>query len=161
MDIKFYFPRWGSEHITWADFSRRIVKNGFSGVEVYPLQSMHEKEDLLQAVGDYGLDLVLLQAEMIEGQNFARYKDALTRNLNVLASYQTANVKPRFINSQTGKDYYTVEQMAECFAICDAFTKDTGIKVIQETHRNKWSFAAHITKNYLLKFPEIRLALDL
>ncbi|MCC8425827.1 sugar phosphate isomerase/epimerase [Mucilaginibacter sp. UR6-11] len=161
MEIKFYFPRWGSEHIGWEDFAKRIVKDGFSGVEVYPLQTLNEKSDLLKAVSDYGLDLVLLQAEMIEGQNFERYKDAFIRNLDVLASYQTSSVKPRFINSQTGKDYYTMEQMVECFAVCDTFTRDTGIKVIQETHRNKWSFAAHITKNYLIKYPDIRLALDL
>jgi sugar phosphate isomerase/epimerase len=161
MEIKFYFPRWGSEHICWADFTSRIVTEGFSGVEVYPLQSPYEKVDLLQTIGDQGLDLVLLQAEMIEGQNFERYKDALKRNLDTLASYQTANVKPRFINSQTGKDYYTVDQMVECFEICEYFSKDTGIKVIHETHRNKWSFAAHVTKSYLLKYPDIRLALDL
>lgn len=161
MEIKFYAPRWGLEQLTWTDFVKRLLKDNFHGVEVFPLQALHEKAELLHTIEDNGLDLVLLHSELTEGKNFEAYKKALTRNLYTLADYQTRHLKPKFINSQTGREYYTVDQMGECFAICDRIGKETGIKIIHETHRNKWSYAAHVVYRYLQEFPLLRLTLDI
>lgn len=161
MNIKFYAPRWGSEQVKWHDFAKRVALAGYSGVEVYPLQSPDEKTELLQVVEDNGLDLALIHSEMREGKDFNRYKEALTKNLYTLAGYQTNHVKPQFINSHTGREYYTSDQMAECFAICVHISRETGIKIIHETHRNKWAYAAHVVKKYLEEFPHVRLALDI
>lgn len=161
MDIKFYAPRWGSESIPWYDFVKTVAGNGYRGVEVYPLQSLHEKDVLLQTIGDSGLELALIHAEMEEGKDFVRYKEALKRNLYTLAEFRTNGLKPKFINSQTGREYYTKSQMAECFGICEEISREIGIPVIHETHRNKWSFAAHVVKEYLKEFPTLQLALDL
>lgn len=161
MDIKFYAPRWGSEQLSWKNFVDRLVKDGYQGLEVFPLQTLHEKAALLDAVEDRGIDLVLLHAELSAGRDFEAYKQALTNNLYTLATYQTRSLKPKFINSQTGREYYTEDQMAECFAICDRISLETGIKIIHETHRNKWSYAAHVVQHYLQRFPSIRLALDI
>jgi sugar phosphate isomerase/epimerase len=161
LNIKFYAPRWGSEHIGWHDFAKKVSDAGYVGIEAFPLQALHEKDDMLQAMTDNGLELILLHSELHVGSDFEKYKQALIRNLDILAGYQTNELKPQFINSQTGKDYYTKAQMAECFAICDEFSRKTGVKLIHETHRNKWSFAAHVVKGYLKEFPGIRLGLDL
>ncbi|MES2277485.1 MAG: TIM barrel protein [Bacteroidota bacterium] len=161
MDIKFYAPRWGSENIPWPEFAAKAVADGYDGVEVFPLQSLHEQDALLHALEDNNLELALLHSEQTEGKDFGRYKAALKKNLDILATYQTAKLKPQFINSHTGREYYTREQMAECFIICDNFSQKTGIKVIHETHRNKWAYAAHVVKGYLQDFKDVRLALDL
>lgn len=161
MEIKFYAPRWGSEHLSWNDFAAKAVADGYVGVEVFPLQTLHEKDEMMAALSEHQLELALLHSEQTEGRDFERYKAALQSNLQVLATYQTNTVKPQFINSHTGREYYTKSQMAECFALCDKFTTQTGIKVIHETHRNKWAFAAHVVKDYLLEFTDVRLAMDL
>lgn len=161
MEIKFYAPRWGAEQLSWPGFAHKVAAAGYDGVEVFPLQTPDEKEAMLQALEEHKLSLILLHSELQEGKDFERYKQALKNNLYTLAGYQTDKIKPRFINSHTGKDYYTMAQMAECFAICDAVSKEIGIKVIHETHRNKWSFAAHAAKPYLEKYPDLKLALDL
>ena len=161
MRVKFYYPRWGSEDIPWNIFLQKIKGEEFDGVEVYPLQTPWERPDLLRLLEETGMEFSLLHAEMTEGKDFNRYKTALERNLYELAGYQTNSIKPEFITSQTGREYYSKEQMAECFAICDRISKDISIPIIQETHRNKWSYAAHIVKDYLIEFPELKLALDL
>lgn len=161
MEIKFYAPRWGSEHLSWKDFVNQLVKDDYQGLEVFPLQTLPEKAALLHAVEDNGLDMVLLQAELTAGRDFKAYTEALTRNLYTLAEFQTSHLKPKFINSQTGREYYTEDQMAECFAICDRISQETGIKIIHETHRNKWSYAAHVVYRYLQRFPNLRLTLDI
>jgi hypothetical protein len=107
------------------------------------------------------MELILLHSEPVEGKDFERYKYAMIKNMHTLAGYQTEGLKPQFINSHTGKDYYSKPQMADLFAVCDSISKEIGIKIIHETHRNKWSFAAHVTKDYLESYPKVRLALDL
>lgn len=158
--IKFYAPRWGSEHIHWKDFLKNVVAQDFDGVEVFPLQTLHEKSEMLARLADEGLEFSLLHTEMKEGKIFKKYLAALEANLYQLVNYQTGSIKPAFITSQTGREYYTKDQMAECFAICDRISEETGIPIIQETHRNKWSYAAHVVKEYLRIFPSLQLALD-
>jgi len=131
---------------------------GYDGVEVYPLQVPHEKYEMLEQLRLHDLEFSLLHTEMKEGKDVKKYYAALERNLYELATYQTSDMKPQFITSQTGREYYTMEQMAECFSICDRMSTETGI--IHETHRNKWSYAAHVVKAYLQKFPSVQLALD-
>lgn len=161
MEVKFYYPRWGSESVAWGVFAQKVKDNGFNGIEVYPLQAPQDKHEMLLQLAEKGLDLVLLHVEPVEGKDFTKYLQALERNLYALADYQTSAIKPKFITSQTGREYYTKPQMAACFALCDRISAETGIKIIQETHRNKWSFAAHVVHDYLLDFPNLQLALDL
>jgi sugar phosphate isomerase/epimerase len=159
--IKFYCPRWGAENIPWPLFGKQVKAAGFDGIEVYPLQTPVEKPGMLALLEDKGLEFSLLHTEMKEGKNVERYKQALERNLYELVNYQTSRIKPQFITSQTGREYYTQDQMADCFAICDRISRESGIPIIQETHRNKWSYAAHVVKDYLHKFPSLKLALDI
>lgn len=161
MEIKFYAPRWGFEDVNWSDFAKKVAQNGYCGVEVFPLQTLGEKTDLLQALEDNGLELALIHSEMTERRDFKAYKYALIKNLYTLGDFQTDGLKLQFINSHTGREYYTKDQMAECFAICDNISRETGIKIIHETHRNKWAYAAHVTYDYLKDFKSLRLALDL
>src|SRR5690606_31901385 len=119
MQIDFYYPRWGSEHIGWPLFATQVAQAGFVGVEVFPLGDKPNNTDMIDALNDAGLSYILLHAELQEGKDFNRYKDALERNLYALLEYQHHDAKPQFIVSQTGREYYTPAQMAECFAICD------------------------------------------
>jgi len=160
LKINFYCPRWGSEDIPWNRFCEEVKTAGFDGVEVYPLKTPNEKPEMLRQLAANGLEFSLLHAEMKEGKGFEKYKLALERNLYELVSYQNDKIKPQFITTQTGREYYSQEQMTECFEICDRISEQSGIKIIQETHRNKWSYAAHIVKDYLEKFPSLELALD-
>ena len=161
MNIDFFCPRWGSENISWPRFARRIKNDGFAGVEVFPLGDMAKNEDMVAVLIDLDLSYILLHAELEEGADFKRYIDALERNLYTLLSYQQVSARPQYIVSQTGREYYSKEQMKVCFELCDRISQESSIPIIQETHRNKWSYAAHVVKDYLEAFPSLELALDL
>lgn len=161
MQIDFYCPRWGFGDISWPVFAQQVKNDGFAGVEVFPLGDKLKNTDMLQSLRDQGLSYILLHAELKEGKDFNRYVHALESNLYELLEYQTATGKPQFIVSQTGREYYSHEQMEVCFAICDRISRESSIRIIHETHRNKWSFAAHIVRDYLIAFPSLELALDL
>lgn len=40
MSIEFLCPRWGAEHVDWRTFAQRVKGDGFTGVEVFPLDDM-------------------------------------------------------------------------------------------------------------------------
>ena len=69
--------------------------------------------------------------------------------------------KPLFINTQTGKDFFSYEQNTGLIQIADEVSQKSGVKIIHETHRGKFTFAAHITAQFLQNIPELRLGLDL
>jgi hypothetical protein len=75
--------------------------------------------------------------------------------------YSLVSLKPLFINSQTGKDYYTMEQNVSLIELANDITKETGVEILHETHRGKWSFAAHITHLYLQTAPQLKITLDI
>jgi hypothetical protein len=75
--------------------------------------------------------------------------------------YSLVSLKPLFINSQTGKDYYTMEQNVSLIKLANDITKETGVEILHETHRGKWSFAAHITHLYLQTAPQLKITLDI
>ncbi len=162
MKIDFFCPRWGAEGTDWVKFAQKVKSENFDGIEVFPLENIPQNINMVDILQDNELDYILLHSELKEdGSNFGRYMDALERNLYTLISYQKGGMKPRYIVSQTGREYFSMDQMGQCFALCDRIAKESEIQILQETHRNKWSYAAHIVKEYLIKFPALRLALDL
>ena len=162
MKLKFFAPRWGSEQMSWPGLAKKAVESGYNGIDVFPLLTLHEKAEMLSVLDSEGLELALVHSELAHnGADFNRYKETLRRNLYTLAEFRTNSLKPRFISSQTGREYYTRDQMAECFAICDEISREIGIEIYHETHRNKWSYAAHVVKDYLKEFPELKITLDI
>ena len=70
-------------------------------------------------------------------------------------------INPVFINSQTGKDYYTFDQNHSLIELANDISKNSKVKIIHETHRSKFSFAAHITHRYLEQIPSLAICLDI
>jgi sugar phosphate isomerase/epimerase len=161
-EIKFYCSRWGYEAMPWKEFIEKVKQHSFQGVEIIALRYPEQKKDMLDELESSGLEYSLIHTEKKEGSDFNRYLVTLESNLYEIATgYRTLSSAPRFIISQTGREYYTSEQVGECFAVCDKVSRATGVRIIQETHRYRWSFAAHIVKEYLLKYPNLQLALDI
>ena len=160
--VKFYCPRWGAEDLSWINFLNKVMAAGYDGVEVYPLMTPGEKPPMLAALEQTGLDYCLLHTVQNEGRDFEKYCNALRVNLRELLTYQTALIKPKFITSQTGREYFTKDQMEICFDICDEISVESGVAIYHETHRNKWSYAAHIVESYLKeeRFDRVKLVLD-
>lgn len=160
--IRFYCSRWGHESVPWKDFVRMVAGQGFDGIEIIALRYPEQKQEMLGELAASGLSYNLIHTEKKEGSDFKRYLATLEKNLfEIATTYQTKNSRPGFIISQTGREYYTKVQVGACFEICERVSQETGVKIIQETHRFRWSYAAHIVREYLEKYPDLQLALDI
>jgi sugar phosphate isomerase/epimerase len=157
MDIQFFCPRWGSENLSWDDFLKKAKTERYAGVE-YAIAKEVSREELDQVwekAEQYGL-LIIAQHYDTADADFNRHYDTYSEWFEKLRPFNMAR-----INSQTGKDFFSFEQNKSLTDVAEDFSINTAIPVSHETHRNKFSFAAHITKEYLIRIQALRLTLDI
>lgn len=154
MKLQFFCPRWGSESLSWDAFCSKVKEAGFDGVEAGVPFDEHEKDAMQTALQQHQLQFIGQYWQSFE-QDYTAHKDAYLFHLHHLAK-----LNPVQIDAQTGKDYFSFEQNKELFDAATSFTKETGITVAHETHRNKALFAAHVTKQYLEQIPSISITAD-
>ena len=154
MKILFFCPRWGSTDIPFREFLRKVKHAGYDGVEFSLPADENERGDMVTAMRQEDL-LYIGQHWETTTVNFENHKMEYLNRLRNLAAG-----KPLFIDSQTGKDFFTFEQNLELIRSAAGFTGETGIPVLHETHRGKFSFAAHITRPFLESEPGLRICAD-
>lgn len=157
MNLRFFCPRWGAATTDWNTFMQQVKDAGYDGVEAGIANNTPKKEmDLIwDLAARHDLDIIPQHYEGYTG-GFSAYYDAFAAWLEKLKPYPAKK-----INSQTGKDHYGFEGNSTLIGLADRFTEHTGIPVFHETHRNKFSFAAHITHTYLQQIPHLKLTLDI
>ncbi len=155
MEIKFFCPLWGSDTIDFREFIEKVKAAGYDGVEMSLPSDQKQKAEISGLLQEFNLQLIAQHWETAT-ENFPKHRIEYRKRLENLA---TAN--PLFINTQTGKDYFSFDQNAKLIEIADAVSQKYGIKIIHETHRGKFSFAAHVTADFLRKIEKLRLTLDI
>jgi sugar phosphate isomerase/epimerase len=154
MNIQFFCPMWGLAHLNIGDMFLRIKNAGYDGIEFgFPLNS-NLKDGFLKHTKKLSLEIIGQQFDA-SGNTFNEYKQSLEKNLYYLATF-----KPLFINSQTGKDFYSFEQNSELINLAQKIEFETGIPIIHETHRGKFPFCINTTVDYINAFPDIRFTAD-
>ncbi|MCP4399261.1 MAG: sugar phosphate isomerase/epimerase [bacterium] len=154
MKVLFFCPLWGSDRWEFHDFLRKVTQAGYDGVEMGLPLDKGEKQGILDAIRQYDLRYIAQHYET-STPDFAAHKAEYAQRLRHLAE-----ANPLFINSQTGRDYFSFEQNAELITLAGSISQETGVKIIHETHRGKFSFAAHIAKRFLDTFDDLRLSFD-
>lgn len=154
MNLLFFCPRWGSELLNWIDFCTKVKAAGFDGIEAGVSFDTADKLAMQNALNETGLLLIGQYWQSFEN-NFDVHQLSYKKHLENIAG-----LNPVKINTQTGKDYFSIAQNEALFSIAEKFTSATGIEVVHETHRNKALFAAHITKQYLERNTSLRITAD-
>jgi hypothetical protein len=98
----------------------------------------------------YGLKIIPQHFDTYES-DFNKHHDLFCQWIEKLKHYPCST-----INSQTGKDFFSFDQNKKLIEVAIG----SGLNIVHETHRNKFSFAAHITKEYLQQLPGLRITLD-
>lgn len=153
MKIEFYCPRWGSEDLDWESFCHKVKDEGYHGIE-YGI-SRDTKDNELDKVWNLATGLGL----KIIPQHYDTYEADFLLHIDLYCQWLERIKQYPFekLNSQTGKDFFSFGQNQQLIAQASR----TGITVVHETHRNKFAFAAHITKGYLESILDLRLTLDI
>ena len=154
MKLHFLCTSWGNELPVEA-FVQKVRAAGYDGVEMsLPNNDDALKKRILDAVSNAGLLFVGHHSDTVT-VDFEKHKSEFIDRLHNLNNGNTL-----LINSQTGKDFFSFAQNMELVDLASQFTTDTGIRVVHETHRGKFTFAAHITVPFLLANPDLRIGAD-
>ena len=157
MNIKFFCPRWGSEKLSWNDFLVRVKAAGYLGVEYAVSNEItkQELEDVWEKFQKHSIEVI--------PQHYATYEADFSKHYDIFCAWfeKIKSFKALKIDSQTGKDFFSFEQNNLLIDVAANHTKNTGVEVYHETHRNKFAFAAHVTKQYLERIPDLKLTLDI
>lgn len=154
MQIQFFCPRWGSEDVPYEIFFKKVKDAGYDGVEMSLPMDTKERDHIVNSLREHDLLLVGQHWEctLSDSQNYEQDYERYLRNL--------AEVNPLFINSQTGKDYFPFERNVKLIQMADAIAEETGVKIVHETHRGKFSFSINVIAPYLERLPKARLCGD-
>ncbi len=154
MKLKFFCPRWGSEDIPFSDFTENVKKEGYDGVEISLPDSVSEQKHYLSVLADSGMQFILQHHQTDKKESNEYVKEFVSR-LELMAE-----AKPLFINSQTGKDFFSFEDNCRIIEKANEVEVNSGVPVFHETHRGKFSFACHVMPEYLKMFPQMKLTAD-
>ena len=163
MEIKYVCPYWGW-HLTpnpfpqvergtknAAVFIDQVVVAGYDGIEIdIPLSREFENELLFSIENQRKhRDFVFIAQQWLPPakEGFEDYQNRFKERLE-----QLTTLHPDFINSHTGKDYFSFEQNCQLIDIAFDLSAKTGIRILHETHRGRFSFHLPRTLTYLKKF---------
>lgn len=155
MEIRFFCTYWGSEHLDWSAFLTRVKDAGYDGVEASLPADPELQKKMSTQLKDAGLDFIGVHWDTVSA-DFDEHKKEMEQRLNALAV-----AAPLFITSHTGKDHFSFAQNMELLLLAEEISKASGIKILHETHRGKFSYSPGLTRQFLEALPSLGLTLDI
>lgn len=154
-------PYWGLEGMDASAFIDKVREAGYDGIEINVPEDPGFRRDL-------GFELDLLREEgreflFVAQQVLPPARETPVEYIRRMQArlYELASLRPTFINSHTGKDHFSFDDNCRIIEACTHISAETGIPVLHETHRGRFTFHAASLLPYLEVFPEIELAADL
>ena len=154
MQLWFFCPLWGSSDLGWECFFARVKQAGYDGVEMSLPLDEREQKLILSLLKACDLKWIAQHWETNDPEpsvylkNYERYL------------YNLASAHPLFINSQSGKDFFSFAHNKAILERAAAIAEETGVKIIHETHRGRFSFSTTVTLSFLEALPGLRLTAD-
>lgn len=158
MRLKFLYPHWGSESLDCSEFFKTVEENGFDGIEINIPKNPNFQRDLQKELHTRRREDFVFVAQQVLGIKRESPEEYLDRVLQKL--YSISKFHPDFINSHTGKDYYSFEDNCRIIDAVEEFSIKNRIPVYHEIHRGRFTFHSTSTLNYLKIFPELKFTGD-
>jgi sugar phosphate isomerase/epimerase len=155
MKINYLCPFWGMEGASADQFIDKVIEAGYDGVEVNAPDDAVFQADLMSRIESNKLVYVAQQWLPPANESVEAYIQRMERLL-----LKRAASTPVFINSHTGKDYFSFSDNCKIIDRCIRIEEETGIPISHETHRGRFNYSAAQTARFLQEYPTLRLSAD-
>ncbi len=142
------------EDLSLVETFERIKAAGYDGIEAVVTED--EADEFCALVKQHELLFIGLYADIIPGRLHDGTLEHYQKKIEFLAS-----LNPVFINTQTGKDSYTLAENATLIEVANAISDRSGIPIFHELHRGKFSFCPQMTLPMFDRFPELKMTADI
>ena len=156
-ELKIMATNWGFPG-TMDEFCAKAKKEGYDGVEIWwPTGDKKAQDELFAALKNYELEIGFLcgGSQPDPQEHIDYYKKMID------AAARQNIQRPLYINNHSGRDHFSFDDNKKFIEHTNALARETGILICHETHRGRALFAAHITKQYIERYPELKLTLDI
>lgn len=160
MKVRLVCPHWGQEGMDMPMFFARLLGEQYEGVEINLAEDPEFSQSFqlcLAAVRTAKKDFAFIAQQVLSPaqETVEEYIVRMKNRLEYLVS-----LKPDFINSHTGKDYFSFDDNCRVIEAAENIASRSGIPVLHETHRGRFTFHAASMLQYLEKFPDLKLTGD-
>ncbi len=155
-ELKILATNWGFDG-TMDTFCAKAKKEGYDGIENWWPGTEKEQQEMFDAVKKYGLDLAIIWGA--DEGTYTEHAATFKKTVEIFAKQK--NQKPIYINLHSGRDYFPFDDSKKLIEYSIALSNETGIPIYHETHRGRMLFAAHTTHEFIKKYPELKLTLDI
>lgn len=161
MKIKYCCTYWGSENEEAESFVDKVLSAGYEGIEInLPTERPSFSDAFLAELEDIqeknpGFLFIAQQLTAPDNDTVDDYIRRMQKSLRELAAF-----RPHFINSHTGRDYFSFDDNCRVLEAAMTISSQTGVRILHETHRGRFSFHAASLIPYLKTFPELELVGD-
>jgi len=155
-DLKILATNWGFAG-SLEELCTKVKKEGYDGVEMWWPAQKPEQDELFNALKKHDLSVGFLCGS---GEtDYQKHLQAFKAAVNAAATQKIQ--RPLYINCHSGRDHFSFEQNSAFVEFTIKLSKETGVKICHETHRSRIMFAAHVTKKFIEKYPDLNLTLDI
>jgi len=151
--VRYFCTDWG-RNVPWDVYCQRVAEAGYDGIETWVPADDQALQQLLDACRKHKLSYIFLCSG--SGTDSLTYATSYRQALERAVAHQ-----PVLVNCHTGKDHFSTARNDALIRIADSISRKSGIPIVHETHRGRFSFAAHVTQRYLRRLPALRLTLDI
>jgi sugar phosphate isomerase/epimerase len=154
--LKVLATNWGFDGTIDA-FCAKAKKEGYDGIENWWPENKNEQDEMFAALKKHKLEIGFLYGAW--QTNPAEHLSHFKKVMDTIAKQKIQT--PLYINLHSGRDYFSFDDNKKFIEYTNALAKDTGIPIYHETHRGRMLYAAHVTKDFIQKYPELKLTLDI
>lgn len=143
-------------------FVDKVLSWGYDGIEIFLPSLTDAFSELfiekMKGIMHSNADFIFIAQHIVSAEKATvdNYLSKVKINLTELSLF-----KPSFINAHIGKDYFSFDDNCRVIDAALNLSYKTGVRILFETHRGRFSFHAASLIPYLNKFPEIELVGDL
>jgi sugar phosphate isomerase/epimerase len=153
ISIKVLSTNWGFSG-SREDFFKKTKDDGYDGFEVWIPLEEKDRQNLVELAAKYGLEYGFLAGS--NAQNVDEHLAEYVKAVRIAAA-----LKPLYVNTHAGKDYFSFDENKKILEAGIFIGKETGVPVLCETHRGRCAFNVNITHDYMMQLPDLRLTSDL
>lgn len=160
MRIKYICPYWGLEGTSPTDFFKKVLEEGYDGIEINLPDSRKFIEEFqlkLERIRNTNPNFIFVAQQVLSlrHERVEEYIARMTKRLEELVA-----LRPDFINSHTGKDYFSFDDNCRVIEAAENIAQQSAIPILHETHRGRFTFHAASLLPYLEIFPQLKLTGD-
>lgn len=161
MNINYICTFWGCEHLSAKQFLSSVIANGYDGVEINFPEDTHFiaafMEELAEIRNTVNPNFIFIAQQVLANkiETVQEYTKRIADRLEYLIT-----LKPDYINSHTGKDFYDFNDNCNIIEITADISKKSGIPIWHEIHRGRFSFHLKTLLKYIDIYPKMKLVAD-